>query len=519
MPNKLLTDKVLTKLRDWAQLTHAQIGTDGIYVFGSLIRRGGVQFDAKSDVDLLITIPEAKQTPWERAKWIEELCHYKKILELDLMMLLTRVNAGEVISSVVAVTALEVEADIHKDGAVGFFSVNTFRSLLDDTEHQGLPTAGTVRDAERLVIECFKFAQKKRNAFLGVSPNGTELLTPFDGEDPLPKDIMRCAAMARQLTRPSNISEADTDTQRGLDFLTHHLYEFETLNEEYQKLQNDVSVRRGARGVELSISSLQQLLLSEIIFDSAMRHTVDAAAARINAKQLASKSLPSINGLHSTAFFSDRFAQAFPGSRGIEWFDDPEEIRIRLNRLFKVPLQFLETTPIWWWRNSNLQISRFLDVGHGEYLMNNEELRIKKIAAVHGGQYYRSFVYIEVGAMEPTGLYASTPARISAVTPGEGNFGYYWEEYGLVDGIYKITNAELDDGAAKIEGQLQDTVGRAESRSRYVTPYNFVVAAHDSAISNPAFDRELERILNGMLRGVATLDDLEAAARTLPKRH
>lgn len=517
MSNGQITSNVLENLKAWAQSTHAKIGTNGIFVFGSLIQRDGVQFDNRSDVDLLIQIPEEKITPLERLTWIEELRLCKMELEIALMQLLKRANASEVISSIVVVTKLDIEANVHKDGAVGFFSENAFRNLLDDVEYHGLPKVGAIEQPDRLVIECLKFAQKKRNVFLAVSPNGTDLSRDFNETDPLPKDIMRFAAMARQLARPSTIPGAEIDTQRGLDYLTHFLYEFETSNEKYQALHNTVSVRRGARGIAECISPIQQLLLSEIIVDSAIRFNADALASRLRSKMISESLLPSIKGVESTVFFSDRFAHAFPGSRNIQWFDDGEEIRVRMNRLLKEPLQFAETTPIWWWRNGNLDISSFHDLGNGEYIMNSDELKITKIAAVHSGQYYRAFVYVEVAAMEPTGLYPSTVSRIVESKLEGDAFGYYWEEYGLVDGRHLITRAEYDDGAAKINGELQDIHGRNVLRCRYVTPYNFVIAAHGSPINNSNFDQTLEVILRGMLSGDATIEELVNAVGKLPK--
>ena len=283
-------------------------------------------------------------------------------------------------------------------------------------------------------------------------------------------------------------------------------------------MHNVVSVRRGARGVAETISPVQQLLLSEIVVDAAIRFNLEAVAAREKTKEVEANLLPSINGTDSTVFFSERFAQAFPGTRNTQWFYDADEIKVRLSRLFKQPIRFREAAPIWWWRNGNLQIEKFFDVGNGNYLMNSDELNITKIAAVHGGQYFRSFVYVEVAAMKPTGLYPQTPAWILAAKSKGYAFGYCCEEYGLVDGIHMITRAEYDDGAAKIAGVLQDTHDRVELRCRYVTPYNFVIAAHGSPINNSNFDRTLESILNGILSGDATVEELAEAADKLPKR-
>ncbi|MBV7539081.1 hypothetical protein KW842_25255 [Duganella sp. sic0402] len=519
MSNTLLIEKVLAKLKEWAVDTHQKIDSGGIYVFGSVIRRGGVQFDNRSDIDLVIQIPAQMKTSSERVEWMENLHEQKQSLELALMSLLKRTDASEAICSVVVVSELDIEANVHKDGAIGFFSENIFLDLLTDVAHNGLPTVRKETKLQRLIIECLKFTQKKRNIFLAVSPNGTEKLSNFEGPDPIPKDIMRYAAMARQLEKPSTIHGAETDIQRGLDYLTHHLYEFEMVNEAYQKLHDVVSVRRGARGESNSISPLQQLLLTDIIVGAAIEAHDKELAAQVVARRNKDFSLPSFKGNDSTIFFSDRFSRAFPGVRGVSWFEDPAEIRERMNRLLKEPLKFEEATPIWWWRNSNLQIEKFIDLGNGHYVMNVDELNIRKIAAVQSDPYYRSFVYVEVASMKPTGLYQSSPDQVSASKKAEEVFGYNWEEYGLVDGVHMVTRAEYDDGAAKIEGEIQDITGRAELRSRYLTPYNFLIAPHGSPINNQRFDSILEDFLNKILSGEATIEQLIQVVNKLPKRN
>jgi hypothetical protein len=311
-----------------------------------------------------------------------------------------------------------------------------------------------------------------------------------DDADPLPKDVMRHGAMALRLTDDAYADPgAEYDTQFGLDFLSHRLYERRRDDRAYADLQNRLSIRRGGRGMRHPVSAKDQLLLAEIIYDTAAEE-----------------------------FFSQRLGQAFPGARGIVWYDEPETIKTRLERILQPPLMYRDATPVWWWRDGNLHIEEFKYLGDGVYLMDINELKIRRIAAVNPGPYNRCFVYVEVDAMPPTGLYAHTPERIAEVERGEGVFSYYWEEYGIVDGKHLITREQLDDGAAEIDGSPQDIRGRNELRSRYVTPYNFVIAAHGSPINNPGFDERLVEILDSMLKGEDRLGELMQAVLRLPVR-
>ena len=51
---------------------------------------------------------------------------------------------------------------------------------------------------------------------------------------------------------------------------------------------------------------------------------------------------PSWSAPDGSVAFSKRFAQAFPGVRGTQWFDDPETVAARLGILLAQPLLFKE---------------------------------------------------------------------------------------------------------------------------------------------------------------------------------
>ncbi|WP_426027241.1 caspase family protein [Brevundimonas sp. TWP2-3-4b2] len=216
----------------------------------------------------------------------------------------------------------------------------------------------------------------------------------------------------------------------------------------------------------------------------------------------------------STEFFARRFARAFPGARSIAWFDDPADIRMRMMRLLEAPLTFVGASPVWWWRDGNLQIERFLPLSSGHFLMDATELDIRRIAAAPGRGYWQSFVYVETAGLPPSGAYKPNPDRARRSVE---DFGYDYEEYGLVDGEHVVTRGELDDGAALLGGELQDIHDRVEVRVRHLTPYNFLIAANGSPINNPAFDRVLEDRLNAILRTGDGVDELAAEVWKLPR--
>jgi hypothetical protein len=216
------------------------------------------------------------------------------------------------------------------------------------------------------------------------------------------------------------------------------------------------------------------------------------------------------------ADFSERFAQAFPGVRGVAWFEDSETIADRLGKLLQEPLSFKEGHLVGWWRGpANLHIEHFEQIEGSHFLMDIEELNIQRIAAVNRGSYYRTFVYVETAADEPTGLYR---ADSDVLARQIANFGYASEEYGLVDDKLPVSRAEFDDGAAIIDGRPVDIRGRVALRARYISRYNFLIAPFASPINNKDFDGALKAYSNRLLQGEEVFEEMCRASLRLPRR-
>lgn len=230
--------------------------------------------------------------------------------------------------------------------------------------------------------------------------------------------------------------------------------------------------------------------------------------------QSVSTALP-ILGKRAVVDFSDRFSQAFPGLRGIQWFEDPRVIAERLKILLRQPLVYEEGEIAWWWRgHRNLQIERFEQVEGQHFLMDGREITLSRLAAINlRDVYHRKWVYVETSPDNPTGLYSFVEEDVSRRVQESG---YDYEEYGLVDGTLPVTRAEYDDGAAIIEGKPVNIVGRVVVRSRYTTPYNFVIAPHESPINNTQFDHQLETLLNQILQGADVFEILCNSIAQLP---
>ena len=224
---------------------------------------------------------------------------------------------------------------------------------------------------------------------------------------------------------------------------------------------------------------------------------------------------------NTTSLFSDRFSRAFPGVRSIQTFDSPSEAIVRLSRLLEAPLAVKmndqEAQPVWWFRgDGELAITAFERLDNDTVLINEKELKIKRVIAANSRSYHQCFVYLEARALEPVGIYNHDEQKNKRQID---TMGYSYEIYGLYQRKFLVTHGQYDDGAALIDGKLVDfEAGTCERRKRYLSSYNILIAAHESPINNQSFDSILKSTMDNILKGSEDIEDLNQAILQLPKR-
>ena len=173
------------------------------------------------------------------------------------------------------------------------------------------------------------------------------------------------------------------------------------------------------------------------------------------------------------------------------------------------------TDPIWWFRGgSNLYIKKFTRISSSKFLMNTDEIEVKKIIVYVSPHYFKRFVYVEAYPESSIGVYGDVNQQF--VDERVKTCGEYHEEYAVYEG-HAITREEFDDGAAEIDGKIIDIIGKAETRVRYLTPYNFIICAKWNPLNENKYDDTIESILNGMLKGVRTIDELVTLVERAPR--
>ena len=125
---------------------------------------------------------------------------------------------------------------------------------------------------------------------------------------------------------------------------------------------------------------------------------------KVNLTEPAKEELP-LAPFEPSVFFAYRLAGAFPGQRGLEWYDDPKVIVERLSLLFQKPIKFksderdgFSSQPLWWFREtSSMFIEHFEKLSKTKVLMGVKELEVKRMAVNIDQSYYKCFIYLIIG--------------------------------------------------------------------------------------------------------------------------
>lgn len=263
-----MKDKVIGLLISWAHAIQAKTGISEIYLFGSLVSREGIMFDEdKSDVDLMIIIPDEYNTYRQRRDLLASLKQDKINLENELMKLLGRNNSDEQIVSLLPVTLSEIKYDLHKSNKSPFFKVTEFMNLLTEKtiEMNQLVDITLLPEGMNRLGQVFCEVQKARNLYFNSCPIGNIPVIEFSEVGDLEKSIKRTAAMLNGFNNPSITVESDHyNLILGFDYLKTLFKELMSEDEELSKIYFWVNGKKGDLDV---LSEEMILLVYELMFD------------------------------------------------------------------------------------------------------------------------------------------------------------------------------------------------------------------------------------------------------------
>ncbi len=192
----------------------------------------------------------------------------------------------------------------------------------------------------------------------------------------------------------------------------------------------------------------------------------------------------------STVFYFNRLTGAFPGQRGLKWYNSKTAVE-RLKIVFKEPINFKQnidsefpSDPLWWFRgHSSMFIKEFKQLSSTKILLETKELEINRIAVYLSESYHKCFIYVECVGEKQIGLNNYTAKEIQESIEERG---FCNEEYALL-GKKPISREHYDDGATIINGKVVESFG-AKLRVRYLSDYNFIIAAKKSPYNSRQFE-------------------------------
>lgn len=249
-------ESIIAILEEWLKTAKLERA----YLFGSIINSPELFYD-DSDIDLVVPINQLNAE--YRCDVLSSIFSHVGELEIALLQCLQRNDSSKPISSILAVTPIEISCDIHKSAGVSFFSGNKFLQLpmQDGIAANSLEADQVPRN---MAVELFEKIQKYRNDYLKKAPNGQIALKDYDGIDVLPKELMRYAAIAESYILED---EKSINTLKGYQYIQHIIRERNT--SEARQLADTIATRALKKpGMLLpAISRDNQIYIWEILYD------------------------------------------------------------------------------------------------------------------------------------------------------------------------------------------------------------------------------------------------------------
>ena len=268
----------------------------------------------------------------------------------------------------------------------------------------------------------------------------------------------------------------------------------------YEKLMRSLSLR--ADGLEIVLQKEKQDKTENDKIGSAQKDSISTEVDGLDWKYA-----------KKAAIFNSRLGDAFPGLRDVARFNGEEAVN-RLMSLLREPLSISHISPFYWLRGYiNGHVSKFEKIDSHRVLLNDVDiLYVDYIIAVRKfSAQYKNFVYVQTLPEEPTGLYSKEDLSYA-----KRQFGFSYEKYG----VWKeklISYAEYEDRATIIDGKPVPLHG-VQLRTRYTSSYNFIVCNQDHILNNGDVDEPTMKLLDKILDGELSVDDLVNIVEVLPTR-
>jgi predicted nucleotidyltransferase len=248
-----------------------------IYIFGSLIHRNERHFIASgasaSDIDLLAVFDDRLATAVERWDALTKLRATIGSLEHSIASLLDR-GGDEPIFSMLPLTKFEVRQCIHKGHDPKLLTDNIFFDVVEDRFlESGLSFLGDFQyHYENLEpFSVMKLCQKNRNNYLAANQRSKFVQESFTDEEPLPKELMRSAAILNFFDGDREDSSRRTDLEEGAIYLVKILQSASESCDFAKNVYETVTGRQNFRAKSADLTPNDMLFLHELLYDRAKK--------------------------------------------------------------------------------------------------------------------------------------------------------------------------------------------------------------------------------------------------------
>jgi hypothetical protein len=181
-------------------------------------------------------------------------------------------TSNEAIFSILPLTNYEIRQCIHKGHDPKLLTDNIFFDVSrNETVARGLSVIADYHyHYENLEpFSVMKLCQKYRNSFLSTNLLGKFKQMDFDDSEPLPKELMRSAAILRFFDGDREDASRRTDLEEGATYLFDLVKGLEGVHAQYKTLRQKLSSRTFSRARAEALSPEDMLLLNEVLFDRA----------------------------------------------------------------------------------------------------------------------------------------------------------------------------------------------------------------------------------------------------------
>lgn len=329
-----MIDNIIVELKTWLDKNKSLLQINNIYLFGSSIYRDGAMFDAAiSDLDLIILIPESLVTPIEKLEWLQNLKVAKQELENKMLAILKKPDASKEIISIVPITQIELNYDIHKSKARNFFRANEFLGINENQTIKGIELLNYQQLDNEYAIQVLEAVQYARNTFLKNSPHGDKkMLENKVTNDIIPKELSRESAKANALYRGVKVTGDQFNLSYGTDFIKGRLQENIDTDKKISDLYNWLDARTGGRSKLTDTTILSQenhLLFYELLYVSVIQKLHELQK---EAKEKATKTTEFINSIKITEKFAEFLESAELLAKA-----HARKVVVKLNDIFVYP--------------------------------------------------------------------------------------------------------------------------------------------------------------------------------------